>query len=130
MAKKPTSLRAAMAALKPRIEVVRIDELPEPITIKAPSLAHRMLIGTVYRELEDNPALANQRANAIGICAAAHGADGQRLYDPENDADVEEVINLAPHVQEALVAALGRVNGYVAKAAETAEKNSRTSRKG
>ena len=119
--KKP-SLRAALASIKTRQEVVKIDELPEPVTVVALDLADRIKLGEQYKGA-DGSTDGQARANAWSIAASARDASGERIYNPDDAGDVDEVLRLAPHVKEPLLAAVNRVNGFSTKAVEKAEKN-------
>ena len=120
-AKKFKSLRDALAAEQPRREELTLECWPEPVVMQAPSLSDRMLIGRAYQDHKDDQKAAANLANAIGICAALHDQNGERVFDPADENDTATVAGLAPHILEPLVAALYRVNGYVK--ASAAEKN-------
>ena len=119
---KKTGLRAALASIPTRQEVVKIDELSEPVTVVAMDLADRIKLGEQYKGA-DGSTDDQARANAWSIAASIRDASGERIYNPDDAGDVDEVLHLAPHVKEALLGAVNRVNRFSTKAVEKAEKN-------
>lgn len=119
---KPTGLRAQIKAQQPVSVQVKLPGVSEPVTIRELDLEGYLQMSERFKAAGENTRDL-QRVNAWMITACAFDSAGQRLYDPTNEQDVDEVIGMPSRIRKPLAKAVSDVNGFTENVVEKAEKN-------